>query len=109
MFAPVNVNCQPITVQKNVTIMNDFNYLKSAAACPLSGPANGGKSKWATFMALRNGRKFQLSRGDKFKRTRLFWFLLGQCQKEQWKINLKQAVDFFSNLYFIESARNITI
>jgi hypothetical protein len=57
MFASVNVNCQHITIQKNVTIMNDFNYLKVAGACPLSGPADGGKPKWATFMVLRNARK----------------------------------------------------
>ncbi|MDK2841188.1 MAG: hypothetical protein PWQ17_693, partial [Anaerophaga sp.] len=44
-------------------LMNNFNYLKGAVACPLSGPADGGKPKWATFMALRNGRKFWLSRG----------------------------------------------
>jgi len=61
--APVMINCQNITVQKNVVIMNDFIYLKGAVACPLSGPADGGKPKWATFMALRNGRKFWLSRG----------------------------------------------
>jgi hypothetical protein len=63
--------------------MNDFIYLKGAVACPLSGPADGGKPKWATFMALRNGRKFWLSREARFKRTRPFWFFLGQCQKEQ--------------------------
>ncbi|WP_016778964.1 hypothetical protein [Anaerophaga thermohalophila] len=79
--------------------MNDFIYLKGAVACPLSGPADGGKPKWATFMALRNGRKFWLSRGARFKRTRPFWFFLGQYQKEQWKINLKQVADFFRNLY----------
>jgi hypothetical protein len=54
--------------------MNDFNYLKGAVACPLSGPADGGKPKRATFMALRNGRKFWLTREDRFKRTRPFWF-----------------------------------
>jgi hypothetical protein len=38
-------------------------------------------------------------RGEaRFKRTIPFWFFLGQCQKEQWKINLKQVADFFSNL-----------
>jgi hypothetical protein len=79
--------------------MNDFIYLKGAVACPLSGPADGGKPKCATFMALRNGRKFWLSRGARFKRTRPFWFFLGQYQKEQWKINLKQVADFFRNLY----------
>ncbi|WP_016776667.1 hypothetical protein [Anaerophaga thermohalophila] len=54
--------------------MNDFIYLIGAVACPLSGPADGGKPKWATFMALRNGRKFWLSREARFKRTRPFWF-----------------------------------
>ncbi|PWD98313.1 hypothetical protein DDZ16_16165 [Marinilabilia rubra] len=54
-------------------------------ACPLSGPADGGKPKWATFKALRNGRKFWLWRADRIKRTRPFWLFLGQCQKEQGK------------------------
>jgi|UPI00031DDF84 hypothetical protein len=35
-------------------------------------------------------RKFWLSRGARFKRTRPFWFLFwGNVNKEQWKINLK--------------------
>jgi hypothetical protein len=68
-------------------------------ACPLFCPADGGKPKWAMFIALRNDRKFWLSRGDRFKQTSLFWFRFGQYQKEQWKINLKQAADFFSSLY----------
>ncbi|WP_081485176.1 hypothetical protein [Marinilabilia salmonicolor] len=59
--------------------MNNFSYLKGALACPLSGPADGGKPKWVTFMALCNGRKFWLSRGDRVKWTRLLWFLFGQC------------------------------
>ena len=39
------------------------------------------------FKALRVSRKLSLMRDDRFKRTRPFWFFLGQCQKEQWKIN----------------------
>ena len=99
MFAPLNVHCQHTTIQKKVVITNDFNYLRGAVACPLSGPADGGKPEWATFMALRNGRKFWLSRGARFKRIWLFGSVLGQCQKEQLKMNLKQAaVDFLSSL-----------
>nr|WP_106154744.1 hypothetical protein [Marinilabilia salmonicolor] len=64
---------------------NEANYSNGAVARPLSGPADGGKPKWATFKALRNGRKFWLSRADRFKRTRLFSFFLGQCQKGQQK------------------------
>ncbi|WP_010663909.1 hypothetical protein [Marinilabilia salmonicolor] len=81
--APVVINSQNITVQKNIFRLNDFSYLKGAVACPFSGPADIGKPKWATFKALRNGRKFWLSRADRFKRTRLFSFFLGQCQKGQ--------------------------
>ena len=54
----VNGNCQHITVQKNVIIMGEFNCLKGAVACPLSGPADGGKSKWATFMAYAMAGNF---------------------------------------------------
>jgi len=57
-------------------------------ACSLSGPADGGKAKWATFKALRNGRKFWFSRGDRFKRTRSFWFLFGAMPKRTIKIGL---------------------
>jgi hypothetical protein len=39
------------------------------------------------FKALWASRKLSLMRVDRFKRTRPFWFFLGQCQKEQWKIN----------------------
>jgi hypothetical protein len=77
------INGQNVTVQKGVFRLNDFCYLKGAVACPFSGPANSGKPKWATFKALRNGRKFWLSRADRLKRTRLFSFFLGQCQKGQ--------------------------
>ncbi|RCW31574.1 hypothetical protein DFO77_11716 [Marinilabilia salmonicolor] len=42
--APAKVNCQHITVQRNVIIVNDCYYLKSAVACPFSGPAVGGKA-----------------------------------------------------------------
>jgi len=66
-------------------------------ACPLSGPADGGKAKWATFKALRNGRKFWLSRADRLKRTILFWFFLGRCQKEQQPEIKSGAADFFSS------------
>jgi hypothetical protein len=41
-----------IPIQKNVVINERLYLLKSAVACPLSGPADGGKPKWATFMAL---------------------------------------------------------
>jgi hypothetical protein len=81
--APVVINNQDITVQKNIFRGKDFSYLKGAVACPFSGPADSGKPKWATFKALRNGWKFWLSRADRFKRTRLFSFFLGQCQKGQ--------------------------
>ncbi|PWD99489.1 hypothetical protein DDZ16_10825 [Marinilabilia rubra] len=64
--------------------MNDFFYLKGAVACLFIGPAANRKPKWATFKALRKGRKFWLSREDRFKRTRLFFVpFLGQCQKGQ--------------------------
>ena len=64
--------------------LNEFHYSKDGWARPLSGPADGGKPKWAAFRGSRNGRKFWLSRVDRFKRTRLFWFFLGQCQKEHY-------------------------
>ncbi|WP_016778931.1 hypothetical protein [Anaerophaga thermohalophila] len=79
--------------------MNDFIYLKGAVACPFSGPADGGKPKWATFMALRNGRKFWLSRGARFKRTRPFWFRFGAMPKRTMENKFETEVaDFFSNL-----------
>jgi hypothetical protein len=40
------------------------------------------------FKALRASRKLSLMRADRFKRTRLFCFFLGQCQKEK---QLKKA------------------
>jgi hypothetical protein len=57
-FALVMVNSQKITVQRIFSRLNDFPWLKGAVACPFSGPADSGKPKWATFKALRNGRKF---------------------------------------------------
>jgi len=69
---------------------NEGHYSNSAVARPLSGPADGGKPKWATFKALRNGRKFWFPRGDRFKRTRLFWFLFGAMPKRtKDKLNIK--------------------
>ncbi len=72
-----------VSVQKNVFMKNGVCCLNGAEARPFSGPADSGKPKWANFKALRNGRKFWLMRADRFKRTRPFWFFLGQCQKEQ--------------------------
>jgi hypothetical protein len=62
---------------------------KDAVACLLSGPADGGKPKWATFKALRNGRKFWLLRADRLKRTRLFGSFWGDAKKNN---NLKLHV-----------------
>jgi hypothetical protein len=62
-----NVHCQHITIQKNVVITNDFNYLRGAVACPLSGPADGGKPKRAaltpgiiTFKVVLNSKLPQI-------------------------------------------------
>ncbi len=47
--------------------MNDIYYLKGAVACPLSGPADGGKPKWATltpgkliYKAVLNSKYFHM-------------------------------------------------
>jgi hypothetical protein len=80
-------------------VINKDSLSKDAVACPLSGPADGGKAKWATFNGLRNGWKFWLSRGDRFKRTRPFSFFLGQCQKGQQREIKSGAADFFSRHY----------
>ena len=50
------INSQNVTVQKSVFRLNDFYHLKGAVACPFSGPADGGKPKWATLEALRQCR-----------------------------------------------------
>ena len=72
MSALEKVTYQQLTDQKQVLCLNEFFWSKGAVACPFSGPADSGKPKWATFMALRNGRKFWFSRVDRFKRTRPF-------------------------------------
>ena len=53
MGAVANMNYQYATVLTNVIIMNDFYYLKGALACSLSGPADGGKPKWATLIRIK--------------------------------------------------------
>jgi hypothetical protein len=79
------INSQNVTVQKSVFRLNDFYHVKGAVARPFSGPVDSGKPKWATFKALRNGRKFWLSRADRFKRTRPFSFFLGNAKKDNKK------------------------
>jgi hypothetical protein len=71
-----------LQLDEKLPLKNKYYNLKGAVARPFSGPAVSEKSKWATFNALRNGRKFWLLREDRLKRTRPFWFFLGQCQKE---------------------------
>ena len=59
MSAPAKDDSRHITVQKDVEIKNDIYYLKSAAACPFSGPAavrsqNGRRSRpaqWPEILA----------------------------------------------------------
>ncbi|WP_010665308.1 hypothetical protein [Marinilabilia salmonicolor] len=75
-------------------LINDSYYLMGGVACPFSGPADSGKPKWANFKALRNGRKFWLLRGDRFKRTRPFWFLFGAMPKRTIENRLKIKINF---------------
>jgi hypothetical protein len=48
--------------------------MKGAIALSAFRAGVSGKPKWGTFKGLWDSRKFWLSRADRFKLTRPFWF-----------------------------------
>jgi hypothetical protein len=68
-------------VQSKSVKQNEVYNMRSAVALSAFRAGGGGKPKWATVMDLRDGWKFWLSRADRFKQTRPFWFLFGAMPK----------------------------
>jgi hypothetical protein len=68
-------------IKSKPVMPKEINNMKSAVALSAFRAGGGGKPKWATIMALRDGWKFWFSRADRFKQTRPFWFLFGAMPK----------------------------
>jgi hypothetical protein len=95
----VNVNLSTYRNSKECRNNERLYLLKRRGGLSAFRASGWREAKMANVHGLAQWPKFWLSREARVKRTRPFWFFLGQCQKEQWKINLKQVADFFRNLY----------